>query len=920
MKPAARQALSADIHLLGDLLGEVIRRVAGEDALALEEELRTATKALRTAPSVADARKLRDRLDQLDLPQLRLLIRAFSVYFDLINLAEQQARVRTLRASARRLHPRPLTESPQEALEQLRQKGISAEPIAEALDRALVVPVFTAHPTEARRRTVLEKLWRIADELERRERVRLLPREAERSVARIAEEIEALWLTHTVRAARPTVLDEVRQGLRMVETTLLEAIPRVYRNLERSLATVFPERQWRVPTFLRFGSWIGGDRDGNPFVTPEVTLAALRVQQESVLRHYLEKMDDLFSRLSHSEEQVPPSAALRMALADGAGLLYGVEPVPPREPYRLFCRLISVKLARTLEHVRQAKPRWGEIVTAPAGVYVGSAGLLADLRLLAESLQENGAIASAHGAVQDLLRLVEVVGVHMLTLDLRQHSARHAEAMAEILRWAGVCTDYQVQPAEQRVAILAREMEQRRPLIPTVLPFEGATREVIETFRLAAAALDALCPEAIHTYVISMAMEPAHILEVLLLAREAGLLRLEEGRSRLDVVPLFETLEALRGAPRILEALLALPAYRRHLELRGNLQEVMIGYSDSAKESGALQSVWALDRAQRELMAVAAGHGIALQFFHGRGGSVGRGGGPANRAILAQPAGTVNGRIRITEQGEVISDRYGHPAIAERHLEQVLHAVLLTSLPGTEAPPRAEWEALADALAADARRHYRWLVYETPEFLTYFEQATPIAEIARLKIGSRPARRGRSKGIEDLRAIPWVFSWMQSRHALPGWYGLGSALDEVVGEDRQRRGALEEMYRRWPFWRAFVDNAQMILAKADMTIARLYADLVEDAELAERLYGRIAAEYARSVAWVCRITGQQALLERTPVLQRSIQRRNPYVDPLSFIQIVLIRRLRRAEAPPEDLRAGVLESINGIASGLKNTG
>jgi phosphoenolpyruvate carboxylase len=439
-----------------------------------------------------------------------------------------------------------------------------------------------------------------------------------------------------------------------------------------------------------------------------------------------------------------------------------------------------------------------------------------------------------------------------------------------------------------------------------------------------AAVLEQQCPDALATYIISSATEPAHLLEVLVLAREARLVRPAEGISRIDIVPLFEALEPLRQSSAILQQLYRLAVYRKHLTQRSDMQEVMIGYSDSNKESGFLQSAWALYTAERDLVETGRKAGVKTQMFHGRGGAVGRGGGPANRAILAQPPGSVNGRLRVTEQGEVIADRYGHHAIAERHLEQVLHAVLLASFPERADPEDPTWPALMDQLAASACLHYRALVYETPEFLPYFTQATPIEEIAQFKIGSRPARRSGSTRIDDLRAIPFVFSWMQSRHTLPGWYGLGSAVGEFLQARPGELPTLQQMYRRWPFWRTLIDNVQMILAKADMTIARLYADLVDDQEMAGRVYDRIAAEYSRTVNCISKITGQKTLLEPMPILQHSIQRRNPYVDALSFLQLVILKRLRSGAGaggePREELLDGVLESMGGIASGLKNTG
>ena len=465
-----------------------------------------------------------------------------------------------------------------------------------------------------------------------------------------------------------------------------------------------------------------------------------------------------------------------------------------------------------------------------------------------------------------------------------------------------------------------RELDETRPLIPTHLPYSPESCEVIETFRTASAILEQQSPEALRTYVISSTTEPAHLLEVLLLAREARLFRPGEAISRLDVVPLFEASEPLRKATAIMARLFALPVYRKHLALRGKVQEVMIGYSDSSKECGILKSSWSLYQAQCDLVELGRRDGVTMQMFHGRGGAVGRGGGPANRAILAQPRDTVGGRLRITEQGEVIADRYGHPAIAERHLEQVVNAVLRTSFPDDADQPDPSWLRALALLSERAGREYRDLVYENPDFLEYFEQATPIREISHLKIGSRPARRGASRGIDELRAIPWVFSWMQNRHTLPGWYGVGSALRSFLGEQPGALELLRDMYKRWPFWSTFVDNVQMILAKADMTIARLYADLAADQVAASRIFDRIAAEYRETVAAVCRITGQSELLERSPILLRSIQRRNPYVDPLSFLQLVALKQLRAEAEPHEELVTCVLESISGIASGLKNTG
>jgi phosphoenolpyruvate carboxylase len=929
--------LSEDIHLLGELLKGVIRRLAGERAYQLEEEVRVAAQSLRVEPSVESARRLRDRLSQLDLPQLRTLIRAFSIFFDLVNLAEQQARVRANRLRTLRLAPQPLPESPESALQLLRERGCTAGDVAQLFQQALIGCVFTAHPSEARRRTVLEKLTAISQQLDRLEYTHVLPAERDTLLAAITEELESLWLTSSIRADRPIVINEVRQGLDLVENSLLEVVPKVYRQLDVAMGQVYPELSsveedepgtYCVPPFLKFGSWIGGDRDGNPFVTHEVTAEAIRAQQEILLQHYQRLVRALGAQLSHSEQFAPVSEPFAASLAADQNLLgddFVSSGTDARsrddEPFRRKCSAIAAKLHRSLEYVRTHRPTWS--VSAhelPTGVYLHRKQFLEDLELIAGELRRAGATSAARGTVRDLIRIVQVFGVHMLTLDIRQHSARHSSAVDEILAWCGIQSRYLKLSPSERFDCLAHELSQRRPLIPTHLPFSPDTNEVIATFRSVAAVLEQLSSEAIENYIISGTTEPAHLLEVLLLAREARLFQPEKGISRLNIVPLFEALEPLGAATTIINRLIALPVYRRHLELRGNVQEVMIGYSDSNKESGFLQSAWALYRAQRALGETHRRTGIAVQIFHGRGGAVGRGGGPANQAILAQPPGTVDGRLRITEQGEVIADRYGHKAIAERHLGQLINAMLRSSFATDADQPEPGWERLVERLAERACRNYRALVYETPEFLTYFEQATPIREIGKLKIASRPARRNAIEGIDQLRAIPWVFSWMQSRHTLPGWYGLGSAIQDHLAENPEDAAPLEAMYARWPFWRTLIDNAQMILAKADMDIARLYADLVDDPGLGNRIFARIEAEYARTVDVVRRITGQRELLENAPVLKESIQRRNPFVDPLSFIQLVLLKRLRSGVEPQDEMLTAVLESINGIAAGLKNTG
>ncbi len=911
-------ALAGDIAFLDGLLETALRDLEGEGSFRRVQDVRAATQRLRSQPSVAAAHELLAQLDRLDARELRTLTRAFTHYFDLINLAETRARIRALRRRAEQ-PAATQPETPEAALQQLRERGFSAAEVAGTLARALILPVFTAHPSEARRRTVLEKLDSIQRELDRMEYVRLVPREREECIRTIAAEIETFWLTDIVRDERPSVLDEVRHGLGMVAGTLFEVVPRVYRALEAALAEIYPEQRVAVPPFLRFGSWIGGDRDGNPHVSPEVTRQAVRLHQETILRHYLAQLDALGRRLSHSQHFVQPSTELMASLERDERELPELARVSRTEPYREKCRAIAARLRRTLDELRGPPPDWHRLERPrEAGSYASAQALHADLGLIEADLRQAGIVQTAQELVRDVMRKVQVFGLHFLTLDVRQHAARHEAALDEIFRWAGVCEHYLELGAEEREALLVQELGHHRPLIPIHLPFSPATQDVVQTLRAVAAVLEQQCPDAIDTYIVSGTTLPAHLLELLVLAREARLFRPDEGVSRLNLVPLFESHAPLRDAVQIVERLLAEPAYRAHLELRGNLQEVMLGYSDSSKETGPLRSAWDIFKANRDLGQLSRRTGVTIQIFHGRGGAVGRGGGPANQAILAQPRGVMHGRIRITEQGEVIADRYSCPAVASRHLEQVIHAVLTTSFPEEERIDPA-WEEALERMAERACAHYRNLVYDTPGFLDYFAQATPFAEISALRIASRPAFRSAVQTVDQLRAIPWVFSWMQSRHTLPGWLGLGSAARDFLNDG----GSLEllrEMYRAWPFWRTFIDNTQMILAKADLTIARLYADLVDERALADAIFARIESEYGASVEIVCRITGQRHLLDSSPVLQSSIARRNPYVDPLSYFQLVFLKRLREGREPRAELLTGCLESINGVASGLKNTG
>jgi phosphoenolpyruvate carboxylase len=937
---ATTPAISA---LLGDILRTVLREQTGPESFDMEERVRTAANDLRAAPSPEREHDLHALISQISLEQVYSLIKSFTLFFSLSNLAEGVERLQHLREQEWFVVPVHRPESFGATVAELYRHGVPPDAIQDWLNHATILPVFTAHPTESRRHTTLIKLRSINDALMALAFDRtngmpgpLLPYERDERLAQIEEQIVSMWQSDDVRSVKPDVLDEVTNGLHYFQDVLLGVVPRIYRDLERALREEDPSYSWRVPPLLRFGFWMGGDRDGNPFVTTRVTIETVRLLRATIIEHLIREINRLSYHLSQSSHYAGISADLHRRIEQAAPLFpeltEWLRSNFAREPYRQHCKYMMAKLERTLEHTRQHEPCWGmDMEMPPAGTYYAhSRELLADLRAMADSLRANGGALVADGRLRDIINTAEAFRLHTAVLGIRQHSGRHASALHEVLAQAGVCDHYLDLDEQARTDLLVSELGGTRPLIPTRLDtFSAETREIIDTFRTIAAILEQLDPQVIETYAISGTAGTSDMLAVLLFARESGLYR-AGSYSRLNIVPLFESGADLQGAGCIVDMALRLPVYREHLKLRGNLQEVMLGYSDSSKESGFLSAQWYLYQAQVDLAAVAQRHAVRLRLFHGRGGSVGRGGGPAHRAILAQPPGTLQGQIKITEQGEVIADRYFEPLTSQRHLEQVSNAVLRASFTEVARPPAAAWGAVLEAMAGVARQHYRALVYDHPGFLSYFRQATPIAEIGRLRIGSRPASRRNSTRIEDLRAIPWVFSWMQSRHTLPGWYGLGAALEHFVEHGtphspptpHERMTMLHTMWQEWPFFQVLIDNAQMMLAKADMHLARHYASLVDDGALAEEIHGQIATEYERTCRLICAIAEMDELLGNQRALQQSIQRRNLHINPLNYLQVELLRRFRALPegAERDDLESALLQSINGIAAGLKNTG
>ena len=920
----AQNPLSRDIHLLGDLLGEVLREQEGQRTFDLEERIRALAKEWRASGAPETFETLARLCEGLALDDVHPILKAFTTYFHLVNLAEEHHRVRVLRAREKASGDQPLADSIAEAVHILREQGLTPEQMQGLLERLSVELVFTAHPTESKRRTVLEKLRAISNALYRLELHDLLPRERERLLADLRAHITLLWLTDEVRARRPTVLDEVRNGLWYFAESLFHVVPEIYRGLQRALAQAYPGHAFRIPTFLRFGSWIGGDRDGNPHVTTTVTAETFRLHRELARRHHGRAVLQLIGELSLSEDRVQPEQVLEEYLQTQRAryplLAQVLESRNRGEPYRQALSFIAHRLGELTPPERPPEPG-GPDDPWPEPAYATGRELLADLQRIAESLLRRGLNVLVQERLEPFLRQVETFGLHTATLDIRQHSAVHEEVVAELLSVAGITPRYATLPEQDKAALLSQLLESAT--FPSASPsaLSNVARDTLALFQLLRRVHER-DPQALGYYLISMAHHPSDVLEVLWLAGLVGLYRPKEGASGLDIAPLVETIDDLNRAATVLEALLTTSAYRTHLRLRGDHQLVQLGYSDSTKDGGYLTANWALYRAQRALAAVARRQGVQLTIFHGRGGAVGRGGGPTHRAILGLPPDAVDGRIRLTEQGEVIFDRFAHPVIAWRYLEQVIGAVMQVSgaEPSTVEP---QWEEILDTLSATAFDAYQELIHGTPGFLDYFQQATPFDVITELTIGSRPAWRTEAARFEDLRAIPWVFAWMQSRHTLPGWYGLGQALTRYAETHAHGLETLQNLYRRWHFFRAVVDNAQMALSKADMAIASRYAGLVEDREIGQRIFKKIAAEHARTTQCLLAITGQQALLDNEPVLQRAIRLRNPYVDPLSLIQVGLLRRLRSLPADSAE-REQVVDalrlSIVGIAAGLKNTG
>jgi phosphoenolpyruvate carboxylase len=887
--PIVPNQISTDIKLLGKLLGAVIREQHGQEAFEMVEGIRAIAKARRNGDPNA-TEQLILKIQNATLEQKAILTKAFSNYFQLINIAEDQERIRVLRE---RESQERLSETIDEALLHISTKGMSAKGIRALFEQLRLRFVLTAHPSEAKRTEVLVKLRHISAMMEQLERVKLVPRERDDMLVQLTEEIEELWQTRPVRSNQKQVSDEVSFGVYFITSMIMDVVVDMYAEIYDSLEKYYPEEDWSdLHRLLRFGSWIGGDRDGNPNVTNEVTMQTLKTMRQAALQVYLDDIAYLEEHLTQHTEHLLDRDKLESAFPNSDNTPYG------NEHYR-----------QILAQIRQRLSIDG---------YKSRIPLLNDLRLVQESLRLNKGGRVAEGKLRRVIRKVRLFGLYLAPLDIREDARLHASALDEMFRHYGIADNYLEMPESDKQALLIKEIINPRPLFPMNIGiFSDVTQRIISTWRTIAEAHTKYSIGVIDTVIASMSQHPSDVLAMQLFAREVG------ASDNLDIVPLFETIDDLDRATDIVQVLFSTPIYMEHLKKRRMRQQIMIGYSDSSKDGGYIASNWYLYTAQEKLSKKCDEYGVSLELFHGRGGSIGRGGGPTNRAILSQPPASLKGGIKITEQGEVISYRYNNREIARRHFHQVMNAAILALGHASEYTVRPEWSSAMEKLANYGREAYRNFVYETDGFIEFWQQATPINELSELRISSRPAKRGGKGGFASMRAIPWVFSWMQNRAIIVSWFGVGYAFHTFCQEQSDGLKILQTMYDEWLFFRALIENCQLDVAKADMGIAELYAALVDNKELSETMFQRIYKEHEMTSDMICQITRQDAILGNSPALKKSIDSRNPYVDPLNFLQVELLRELRQTTPDTPEYRAildAVLATINGIAAGMKTTG
>ncbi|MBL1276652.1 MAG: phosphoenolpyruvate carboxylase [Ectothiorhodospiraceae bacterium] len=932
------KALRTRVKLLGTLLGNILHEQEGSDVLSAVETLRKGYISLRKNDNPSKRRRLNQFIEGLSSEHLVHIVRAFSTYFSLINLAEESYQHHQRRKQLRQIDDTDTlwTGSFDATLRDLCDKGITHEQLQSLLDQLAYIPVITAHPTEAKRRTIMDAQRRIFITNEELSDTRLTKPEEAALVDKLESQIQILWKTDEVRVLRPRVKDEIGYGLAYFNECLFDAVPNTYRNFENAALRVCGTNEdgspkITVPSFLRFGSWIGGDRDGNPNVTAETTVMAVRLQSQTILLEYLTRIPDLIDLLTHSDKLSTPTDAMRESLTQDEKFVENAFADKPErfrhEPYRRKLSIMRYRLERNLVTLKDnLRDRTDRRDTHTNDRYPCEQAFLADLNTIYDSLISHGDKRIADGKLKDLIRLTETFGFYCLRLDVRQESTRHSEAVAELFKQIDI--DYLSLDEETRLATLDNAIKDPVGINSQHADLSELTQETLEVFRVMVKMRNEVSKKAFGSYVISMTHEASHVLEVLLMARLAGLAGFENGVAQCDIriAPLFETIEDLTHIEPVMSKLLENPTYAAMLKQVGNLQEIMLGYSDSCKDGGILASVWNLYDAQKRVTQLTNEHGVRCRLFHGRGGTVGRGGGPTHEAILSQPEGTVHGQIKFTEQGEVLSFKYSNQETAVYELTMGLTGLIKasTNLVQTTQPECGNSLAIMDELASTGEAAYRQLTDKTEGFLDYFYEGTPVSEIALMNIGSRPSHRKKGdRAKTSVRAIAWVFGWAQSRHTLPAWYGIGAALEQWRQDDPERLKQLQTMYQQWPFFRALLSNTQMALFKAEANIAKEYAKLCVEKTTGQRIYKLFNEEYSRTVKQLLDITGAKKLLEENPVLELSLTRRNPYLDPLNHIQLTLLKRYRDESLSDEERENWLnplLRSINAIAAGMRNTG
>lgn len=913
--------LRRDVRFLGNILGEVLVHQGGNELLDIVEKIRETSKSLRSVflPELfADFKRI---ITTLDPDNRHQVIRAFAIYFQLVNIAEQNHRIRRKRDYERSAGESVQPGSIESAIQDLKERNFTYEEVQDILESLSLELVMTAHPTEAMRRAILDIHKRISEDVMLLDNPTLTFREREQLRDKLLNEVITLWQTDELRDRKPTVLDEVRNGMYYFHETLFHILPEVYQELERCLTKYYPGQHWHVPTYLRFGSWIGGDRDGNPSVTAEITWKTLEMQRKLAIREYQRILTGLMKNLSFSATIVNVSDELQQSIRkDRENVTLKKMEIwhNEKEPYRIKLAYMIAKMVHILDASMTGTER-----------YQSPEEFIDDLQIIDRSLRHHYADYVADTYIMKLIRQVELFGFHTATLDIRQHSQEHENAMSEILGKMNIVEDYSKLEEEEKIELLNRLLNDPRPLTTPYQEYSDSTEECLEVFRTLYRAQKEFGVKCVSSYLISMSEGASDIMEVMVFAKEVGLFRKDNDGTvlaTLQAVPLFETIEDLHAAPDIMRRLFNLPIYREAVKAMNNLQEIMLGYSDSNKDGGAVTANWELQVAMKDITAVGIECGVKLKYFHGRGGSLGRGGMPLNRSILAQPANTIGGGIKITEQGEVISSRYSLKGIAYRSLDQATSALIRASINARspeENPYEKEWEQISAQISAVSQEKYQDLIFRDPDFLSFFKESTPLPEVGELNIGSRPSKRKNSERFEDLRAIPWVFAWTQSRYLLPAWYAAGTGLQSFYEGKEENLKTLQDMYVNYPFFTSMIDTLQMAMAKADLIIAKEYSLMTKNDVARQRIFGLIKEEFKLTKEMVLKITGQQEILDNQPVLQESIRLRNPYVDPLSYLQVQLLNELRdlreKGEDDPDLLRE-VLLTINGIAAGLRNTG